>query len=92
MVMVPNCLDSLTIIPKIEITTHGIPYLKKVIQSMPDFKEKDQRKWNVFWVYFEKFWCSDANFIETWNTHDADLNGHPDLTIVLTMDWKGKNF
>ena len=31
-----------------------------------------------FWVCFEKFWCSDMKFIETWNIHDADSNGNPD--------------
>ena len=79
MSMEPNCIDLLTIIPKKEIVKFGIPYLKMVIKSMPGFNESDAKKWDEFWAYFKRFWCSDDKFIATWNIHDEKTNGYPDI-------------
>ena len=30
-----------------------------------EMTEEDKQKWEEFWVYFEKFWCSSPEFITT---------------------------
>ena len=79
MAMEPNFIDLLTIVPKKEIVKFGVPHLKMVMKSMPDFKESDVKKWDGFWAYFQRFWCSDDAFIATWNIHDEKTDGCPDI-------------
>ena len=79
MAMESNCIDLLTIVPKKEIVKCGIPYLKMVIKSMPDFKESDVKKWDGVWVCFQRFWYSDESLVATWNIHDKKTNGHPGI-------------
>ena len=69
----------LAIIPKKETLKGGIPCAKRAIKIMLDVVEKDQTKWDIFWVCFKKFWCSDMKFVETWKTHDEYSNGHPEI-------------
>ena len=57
-----NCLDILTIIPKAKIKKKDIPYVKSVISTI-EKTEEDEDKWEQFWAYFKKFWCSSDEFI-----------------------------
>ena len=68
MAMQHNCLDILTIIPKDEIKSKGIPYVKNAIESI-GLSADDKEKWLKFWKYFNKFWMSSDEFIMLWNHH-----------------------
>ena len=74
MAMEKNCLDILTIIPKAEIKKKGIPYVKSVISTI-EKTEEDEDKWEQFWAYFKKFWCSSDEFIACQNIHNATKKG-----------------
>ena len=74
MAMEKNCLDILTITPKAEIKKKGVPCVKQVISTIEMTKE-DEEKWELFWAYFEKFWCSSDEFIACWNIHDETKKG-----------------
>ena len=50
-----NCIDLLTIILKKEIIKFGIPYLKMVIKSIPDFKVSDMKNRVFFRLIFKSF-------------------------------------
>ena len=69
--MAPNMLDTLTIIPRDEILTKGIAYVKEQLKAHVT-TEEDKSLWNDFWNgYFIKFWCSSEEFIATWNINDG---------------------
>ena len=56
-------LDTLTIIPRDEIVTYGIPFLRSVLDGT------SATKWDVFWKYFAKQWL---NKIPSWNILDEN--------------------
>jgi hypothetical protein len=60
-------LDTLTIIPRDEIATYGIPFLRSVLEKGSDATAV--KKWDVFWQYFEKQWM---NKIPSWNILDEN--------------------
>ena len=67
MAMTKNVMDVLTILPRNEILTYGIPYVRSCI-----IETADKEKWDMFWnTYFIKFWMSSDNYIATWNIADG---------------------
>ncbi len=48
-------LDTLTIIPRDEIVTYGIPFLRSVLENDD---ESSTAQWDVFWHYFAKQWLN----------------------------------
>ena len=80
MMMTPNVLDILTVIPRNEIYSKGIPYVKSIINPVILDNDDDSRvKMGVFWKYFKRFWCSDDKFIATWNINDPQNEEHLEL-------------
>ena len=69
MAMHKNVMDVLTVIPRDEIVRKGIPYVRSILDQ-EDVEGRE--KWNSFWDYFTKFWCSSMDFIETWNIIDRN--------------------
>ena len=69
MAMHKNVIDVLTVIPRDEIVRKGIPYVRSILDQ-EDVEGRE--KWNSFWDYFTKFWCSSMDFIETWNIIDRN--------------------
>ena len=77
--MEKNVIDLLTIIPKKEIKSKGIPFVKSVISKL-QLDVHDKIKWDKFWTYFENFWCSSEKFITMWNIHDKnEKSGYYDI-------------
>ena len=73
MAMYINVLDVLTIIPKNEIITKGIQYVREILESEDlNLSRDDLNKWHLFWEYFLSFWCSDNNWISSWNIVNED--------------------
>lgn len=62
-----NSLDMLCIIPIDEILTKGINFVRSNLDEF--VLKEDENKWEEFWKYFIKFWCSDKQFMNTWNIH-----------------------
>ena len=71
--MKKGVLDVLTVIPKSEIKSKGIPYVKSLIDEL-NLTKSDKQKWAKFWKYFLKFWMSDENFISIWNINSNNSN------------------
>ena len=72
--MTQSVLDILTVIPREEILTKGIDYVRDILDAAYKTKQ-DTRKWDTFFEkYFKKFWCSSDAFIKTWNICDIDEN------------------
>ena len=69
--MTRNVLDILTIIPRDEILSKGIPYVRDIIDAEVKTK-KDRQLWDEFWGYFKKYWMSTQDFISTWNIFDTE--------------------
>ena len=61
-----SVLDVLTVIPRAEVPTTGIRYVKSIVQDM-DLCESDNFKMGKFWTYFEKTWLP---LVHTWNIRD----------------------
>lgn len=68
--MAKNVLDILTIIPRGEIATKGVPCAKEHLDSLI-ISEEDKSAWGKFWEYFLFFWCSSEEFIAAWNANDG---------------------
>ena len=67
-----SVLYILTVIPRDEILTKGIDYVRDIFDVACKTKQ-DTRKWDSFFEkYFKKFWCSSDAFIKTWNICDSD--------------------
>ena len=62
-----NSLDMLSIIPIEEILTKGINFVRSNLDEF--VLKEDEKKWEEFWRYFIKYWCSDKEFMNTWNIH-----------------------
>ena len=72
--MTKHVFDILTILPRDEIKSKGIPYVRDIIDAEYDNNE-DKKKWDFFWnKYFVKFWMSSAKYVETWNINDDERN------------------
>ena len=69
--MAKNVLDTLTIIPKNEIATKGVPCVKERASYLIT-TEEDKSAWDKFWDYFLSFWCSSEEFIAAWNINDGE--------------------
>ena len=70
--MTQSVLDILTVIPRDEIMTKGIDYVRDILDAACK-SQKDTRKWDSFFdKYFKKYWCSSDEFIKTWNICDSD--------------------
>ena len=63
--MATGGLDTLTIIPRDEISLYGIPFLRSVLEKGADSAAAE--KWETFWTYFERQWM---NKIPSWNILD----------------------
>ena len=61
-----SVLDVLTVIPRAEVSTHGIAYVKSIVTDMK-LSECDNVKMDKFWEYFEKTWLP---IVKTWNVRD----------------------
>ena len=65
--MTESVLDILTVIPRDQILTKGIDYVRAIIDDVCKTKH-DTRKWDIFLEkYFKKYCCSSDDFIKTWN-------------------------
>ena len=65
-----NSLDMLCIIPIDEILTKGIHFVRSNLDEF--VLKEDGNKWMEFWKYFISYWCSDKQFMHTWNIHMKD--------------------
>ena len=65
-------IDVMTVIPRYEILTKGMFFVKDIIQAEGDLDDDDIKKWDLFWIYFKSFWCKTPEFIESWNIRDED--------------------
>ena len=62
-----SVLDVLTVIPKAEVATSGISYVKSLIAEKMNLCETDEVKMRIFWAYFERTWLP---LVSKWNIHD----------------------
>ena len=72
MTMTRNVMDILTIIPRGEIATKGIPFVIYILE--PNLGAEDLEKWGKFWTYLNSYWLSSIDFVATWNIHNKDEN------------------
>ena len=79
MMMTRNVLDILTVIPRDEIYSKGIPYVKSIILPVIIGDENEMVKMGQFWKYFKKHWCSDKKYIATWNINEPSNEGYLEL-------------
>ena len=70
MAMTKNVLYILTIIPRREIATKGIPFVRYILKL--NLGAEDLEKWRKFWTYFSSYWMSSMAFVATWSIHDDD--------------------
>ena len=68
--MAHDVLDALTIVPREEIMSKGIPCVKEKLNEFIS-TDADKLLWDKFWAYFVKFWCSSEEFVATWNINDG---------------------
>ena len=68
--MTKNVMEILNIIPRREIATKGIPFVRSIIE--PNLGAEDLEKWGKFWTYFNIYWMSSMDFVTIWNIHDED--------------------
>ena len=61
--MTKNVTDILTITPRGEIVTKGIPFVIYII--MPNLGAEDLDKWRKLWTYFNSYWMSSMDFVAT---------------------------
>ena len=48
-----------------EILTKIIDFVRSNLDAF--VLKEDEKKWDEFWNYFIKFWCSHKQFMNTWN-------------------------
>ena len=60
MAMTKNVIDILTIIPRGEIATKGILFVRSILE--PNLGEEDLEKWGKLWTYFNSYWMSSMAF------------------------------
>ena len=65
--MTIGVLDLLCIIPPGEVATHGIQYVRSIIEE--DLDAKEIARWDLFWIYFNKQWMPLLN---SWNICEED--------------------
>ena len=63
--MMANVLDVLTVIPRNEIESKGIPYVKLYVEE--GLSDKDRVKMNSFCDYFKWTWMMGDKFIQSWS-------------------------
>ena len=62
--MTKNVLGILTILPRDEMLSKGVFYVRDVIDAECK-DDKDVKKWDFFWNnYFKTFWMSSEEFIK----------------------------
>ena len=66
-------MDILTVIPKNEIITKGIPFVKDNLKDAI-LEADDRLKMDKFWIYFKRFWMSSDKMIDSWNI--SNYNGN----------------
>ena len=86
MLMEPNCIDLLTIIPKKEIIKFGIPYLKIIIKSIPDFSKSDVKNGANFRLILRGFGVPTTSLLQLRTLMMRKLIDILIFTIVPTMD------
>ena len=63
--MTKNVLDVLTVIPRIEIESKGIPYVNSCVDE--GMSDGDKVKLKAFWEYFKRTWMTGDKFVQSWN-------------------------
>ena len=61
-------MDLLTVIPKEEVASKGIPFVRIIIEENL-VVTADIAKWKPFWEYFDRFWMKEKN-LDMWNMVD----------------------
>lgn len=70
--MTKHVFDILTILPRDEIRSKRILYVKDIIDTEYNDNE-EKKKWDFFWnKYFIKFWMSSVEYVTTWNINDDE--------------------
>ena len=70
--MTERVFDILTVIPRDQILTKGIDYVREIIDAVCKTKH-DTRKWDIcLEKYFKNYWCSSDDFIKTWYICNKD--------------------
>ena len=69
-----SVLDILAVVPKDEMETKGIPFVRSMIEAQfPCMTVADKTKWATFWKYFHKQWVNKQSMFDVW--HLLDENG-----------------
>ena len=68
MAMTKNAMEILTIIPRGEIATKGITFVRYILK--PNLGAEDLEKWGELWSYLKSYWMSSMDFFATWNIHN----------------------
>jgi len=68
-------IDILSVIPKEEVITFGIPFLQSEISKrFPNMSNEDKLKWDKFWAYFSEHWVQRTKRFNAWHLHDDNGN------------------
>ena len=68
--MLPGNLDLLCVIPREEVGTKGIRFLRKKLEKgKQKLSKKEREGYDTFWKYFEKQWLP---IVEKWNICEKD--------------------
>ena len=75
--MVKNSMGILTVIPVNEIRRKGFAFVNDNLKPAI-LGANDSQKLQKFWDYFEKYWMSSSEMIDTWNI----ANYHGNLNVL----------
>ena len=75
-----SCIQILTVVPKDEIESKAIPYVKSKIEENIKLTLKEKTSMKKFWTYFKKQWMSSPEMISSWNiSKDYGKSAYHDL-------------
>jgi len=83
--LAPGAIDVLCVIPRSEVMTKGIAYVKAIIRS-------DSAQWTRFWKYFTRTWNSTFP-VNTWNIHgESKINNRTNNPLERYNRTIGESF